>query len=92
MGVGVCLGHKKPKGYAVMFVSGASATKVNGKAMATVTSIGVNTCGHVSMAVSGSPLTTATNGQKAHRVGDAGVSGAGGAYTAASGSPSVKSD
>lgn len=92
IGVGVCTGHKSPRGYVTVFITGAANTTVDGSPMATVASLGVNSCGHLSMAVVGSGFSVATNGMSPHRVGDMGVSLAGGVYVASSGSPTAVCD
>lgn len=92
IGVGVCHGHRSPRPYVTVFITGASETLVDDLPMATVATLGVNSCGHLSMAVSGSSVATATNDMPPHRTGDVGVSLAGGVYVAASGSGVSSSD
>lgn len=91
IGVGVCLGHKNPTPFVTVFVSGSSVASEDGQGLATVTTVGIASCGHTTVAVTGSDLSTA-DGLPVHRVGDVGVSSGGGTYVATTGSPTVFSD
>jgi len=83
IGVGVCPCHLVPVGYITAFVTGASSVKTNGRTTTIVSTIGVSTCGHPTIALTGSG-TVFLEGHKVHRIGDVGVNC--GPYISASGS------
>jgi hypothetical protein len=83
IGVGVCPCHKSPVGYVTVFISGCPNVNVDGITECTVGTIGAASCGHPTIALTGSGNTISC-GQGAHRVGDMGVNC--GAYVAVSGS------
>lgn len=86
MGMGVCPNHSSPKPYITTFSTGAPFSNADGKAICVVGTIGVCSCGHPTVALLGSVLSTAT-GKGLHRVGDTGVNF--GPYTAVTGSSFV---
>ena len=71
-GVGVCPCHIIPLPYITIFASGASSVKTNGKITTIVTTIGISTCGHPTIALTGSSTVNFEN-QHVHRIGDMGV-------------------
>jgi len=84
VGVGVCPCHAPaPVSYVTVFASGGSS-KSDGSQDVRVGDVGVASCGHATVALSGSS-TTKTDGQALHRVGDVGANC--GAYASVSGSP-----
>lgn len=96
VGTGTCSGHSTTRKITTVFISGANTVYANDLIVCTIGSIGISTCGHQTIAVSGSAFSTALeNG--IHRVGDVGiVVGAGGetlgSYVAISGSETVISE
>lgn len=89
IGVGVCPHHSSPENYTTVFVSGAEDVFSNDQANCFVGSIGVSTCGHQTIAISGADDVTA-DGIGVHRVGDVGMNY--GPYVVVSGSDDVTSD
>jgi uncharacterized Zn-binding protein involved in type VI secretion len=89
IGVGVCPVHGP---YVTVFVTGDSVlTELDGRPACHIGTIGVASCGHPTIAATGSPMTEFENGM-AHRVGDMGFCAAGGPYVVATGSPTLDSD
>lgn len=90
IGTGICPNHKIPMPYTTVFISGDPEVTTDGlpTCVAGVT-IGTSTCGHPTIALSGSEQATA-NGHGLHRVGDVGANF--GPYTAISGSEDVTSE
>lgn len=87
MGCGSCPAHVPPPlAYQTVFASGAETVVVNGQPATIITTIGISSCGHVTLAVNGS-VKTLFDGQGDHRVGDTGVNP--GSYVVVSGSPNV---
>lgn len=89
IGVGICYLHLVPTPYTTIFITGASTVTINGKSATLVGSVGIASCGHPTIALTGSSNSTATAGGM-HRVGDVGQNG--GPYVATSGSPNVTSN
>ena len=89
IGVGVCYWHKDPVPYTTVFITGAPTTMSNDIANAIIGTVGSASCGHGTVAISGSPDVT-FEGIGAHRIGDMGQNG--GPYTVVSGSPDVISN
>lgn len=83
IGVGVCPCHTSPVGYTTVFVTGAPTVNNDGSNTCIVTTVGVASCGHPTIALTGSPNVYAT-GQPVHRVGDMGANC--GPYTTVTGS------
>jgi|GEM_PF-2801916 hypothetical protein len=73
IGVGVCPCHVPPVGYVTMFVTGCSTVKTNTRITTIITTIGVATCGHPTVALTGSSSTVNMCNQPVHRIGDAGA-------------------
>lgn len=85
IGVGICFGHVVPTPYITVFLTGMGATS-NGRWECVVTTIGIATCGHPTIALTGA-MNCTNNGLAPHRVGDVGTTTAGGPYVAVIGSP-----
>jgi hypothetical protein len=85
IGVGSCPCHPPIPvvGYVTIFVTGKGA-KSDGRDECTVGTVGVASCGHATVALTGSS-TTLNAGSPNHRVGDVGANC--GAYVAVTGSP-----
>ena len=88
-GVGICPHHSSPQNYVTVFSSGATDVNSNDLANCFVGTVGVSTCGHPTIALTGSDNSTA-DGLGLHRVGDVGANY--GPYTAATGSDDVTSE
>lgn len=88
-GFGTCYLHDSPQSYTTIFVEGAVTAFSDGKLLMTVGGIGCATCGHMTIALTGSGLSVA-NGKGIHRTGDMG-STPNGPYIASIGSPFVTS-
>lgn len=86
IGTGVCYWHDSPQQYTTVFATGAGSVLTNNAVTCTVGSIGHASCGHPTVALTGSPNVFAEY-MSIHRVGDVGQNG--GPYTAVSGSPNV---
>lgn len=86
VGIGVCPAHDGSVEYVTTFITGSISAQTNGKPSAIITTVGISTCGHPTVAISGS-TTVFHEGKPAHRIGDAGINP--GAYTAVSGSTNV---
>lgn len=85
-GIGICPCHRSPQDYITTLVTGAETVNVNGVAAAQVGSLGVSTCGHMTVALTGSESVFA-EGKQVHRLGDQGVNC--GNYTLIEGSPNT---
>jgi uncharacterized Zn-binding protein involved in type VI secretion len=85
MGMGICPCHPIPIPYTTIFNTGSPNVTVNGSPAVLVGSIGISTCGHATVALTGSSSTA--NGVGLHRVGDTGQNC--GMYTAMTGSGDV---
>lgn len=86
IGLGVCPHHTHPESYTTVFVSGADSVLVNDSPCAIVGTIGISTCGHMTVALTGSTTVTSEN-QANHRIGDIGINY--GLYTTVTGSNDV---
>lgn len=89
LGEGVCYLHDTPQPYITTFIEGATSAFADGKLLMTVGGIGLASCGHTTIAWSGSGLSVA-NGKGLHRVGDLG-STPNGPYVAITGSSTTTS-
>ncbi|SRR6266581_1541678 len=89
MGLGVCPAHHHPVTYITVFVSSNSNVTSDGIPIITVGDIGISSCGHPTVAVTGSEVGLA-NEKGIHRVGDMGTNP--GHYTVITGSPFVTSE
>ncbi len=84
IGIGVCKCHKKAKKYTTVFISGADYTLDNNKVACTINTVGNSTCGHPTIAQTGSPNTYLQK-LASHRINDVGANC--GPYVVVSGSP-----
>lgn len=72
-GQGICYLHTSPTSYTTTFVTTPATTiTVNGIEICVVGTIGNATCGHQTIAVTGSGVSGDLNGHAFHRVGDIG--------------------
>lgn len=93
IGVGICLGHPVPTPFVTVFVNGDDIVDIDGREMMRIGDIGVCSCGHISIAVSGGGQDfTGSNGMRPHRVGDVGITSGPGTYVAVTGSPITDSE
>lgn len=83
VGHGVCPAHKHPESYMTVFVTGADTVKTNDITSAIIGTVGVSTCGHMTVALTGSNTVRAQN-EPMHRVEDVGMNY--GMYTTLTGS------
>jgi hypothetical protein len=89
-GVGICYAHPVPTPYVTTFVEGgAVGVTADGLDVCIVGAIGMATCGHPTVALTGSDIAVA-NDLGLHRVGDTGANF--GPYTAMTGSDLVQSE
>lgn len=85
IGIGTCSPHPGTIGIVTMMITGARSVGANGRPVTTKISLGLSSCGHISLVVTTSK-TARAEGQGVHRVGDVGIL-PGGAYILATGSP-----
>ena len=91
-GLGTCNDHVHPIPVTVFFDVGSGSTVVviGSEGIVRVTDVGYATCGHTTMAVTGSS-NVIVEGKGVHRVGDTGTIGvSGGTYTVQTGSPDLE--
>lgn len=86
IGIGVCPCHTSPVTYTTVFSTGAASVITNGPISAIVSSVGISSCGHPTIALSGS-RTVIKEGKSSHRIGDTGANC--GPYVSVSGSENV---
>lgn len=86
LGVGTCYAHEHPTSFTTTFITGDERNVVNGRQVVRVGDLGRTSCGHTTMATSGSSNTLGSNGQGLHRIGDVGIVLEGGSYVAVTGS------
>jgi N-acetylglucosamine kinase-like BadF-type ATPase len=94
-GQGICHLHASPTPYTTTFISNPGTTvTADGLVVCTIGAIGNATCGHQTIATTGSGLSQDINGNAFHRVGDQGhiIGDAAGIYTATTGSGIVSSE
>jgi hypothetical protein len=84
IGFGTCYLHDHPVSYVTTITSGVSSVLTNNLQTAVVSSIGCASCGHTTIALTGSGDVAYEN-LPVHRVGDIGTTGAG-TYTLITGS------
>lgn len=88
IGKGICYLHEHPTPFTTTFDSGDELVLTNGIPTVRIGDTGTTTCGHKTIATTGSSTVSGSNAQKVHRIGDQGIIiGGGGTYTAVSGSP-----
>lgn len=85
IGIGICYLHDHPVVYTTTIVAAVNSVLTNGLPTATIGSIGCASCGHSTVALTGSG-DTLYEGKGVHRIGDIGTTGAG-TYHMVSGSP-----
>lgn len=88
IGIGVCAAHPSPVPCIVTIATGAETSRVNSQASATAISVGISSCGHMSIVLTHSMTSIAEKAGR-HRVGDIGAL-PGGIYTLVTGSPNAK--
>jgi hypothetical protein len=88
-GVGVCPCHGVPVVYTTTFHDCSPVHTTDGLNTAVITSVGISTCGHPTVALTGSPVSD-VQGLAVHRIGDTGANCGG--YVAITGSPYVDSE
>ena len=86
IGIGICPCHKSPKRYITTFSTGAPSVLTNNLVSCIVGTIGVSSCGHPTVAHTGSPDVFHEN-SPAHRINDTGANC--GPYVVVTGSPDV---
>lgn len=86
IGVGVCFGHPVPTPFVTVFINGDDIVSADGREVMRIGDIGICSCGHISIAVTGSELSKMSNGLGIHRVGDVGITTGPGTYVAVTGS------
>ena len=94
-GTGICHLHDSPTPYTTTFISNPGTTvTADGIEICTIGAIGNATCGHQTVATTGSGQSTDALGNAFHRVGDQGhiIGDTAGIYTATTGSPTVSSE
>ena len=90
IGIGVCPCHLLiPIPYTTIFTTGAATVLINGKQASILGTIGIASCGHPTIALTGTSLSVAT-GVSMHRLGDIGNNC--GTYIANTGSANVVSN
>jgi uncharacterized Zn-binding protein involved in type VI secretion len=86
--VAPCSCHTIPQHYTTVIIAGSPVTTVDGLNCATISSVGAASCGHATVAITGSSVSD-SQGLGLHRVGDMGRNC--GTYVMVSGSPNVDS-
>jgi len=86
IGLGICPAHLTPVSYTTTFIGNATTVLTNGQTTVTIGAIGISTCGHPTIALTGSSSVNA-EGNGIHRIGDSGQNP--GPYTAVTGSTNV---
>ena len=86
IGVGICPCHISPVSYVTVFSTGAPTVLTNDLVSCIVGTVGIASCGHPTIALTGSPDVFHEN-SAAHRIGDTGANC--GPYTVVSGSENV---
>lgn len=74
LGIGICYNHDHPQVYITTIISGALDVYSEGLQNAIVTSMGCATCGHPTIAITGSG-SVSHNELPSHRIGDLGING-----------------
>jgi len=83
IGIGICPCHQSPVQYTTVFVTGAETVKTNELTTTIISTIGMASCGHPTVALTGSPSVLMEN-KPVHRIGDTGTNC--GPYTSITGS------
>lgn len=89
-GSGTCFhpSHQVPVNFTCTFLQGEPVS-MNGQHVVTVGCVGVTSCGHQTVATSGSTSVFGPSGAGVHRVGDVGVVVGGGNYVVVSGASGI---
>lgn len=85
VGIGTCSPHPGTIGIITVMITGAGSVGANGRPVTNKLSLGLSTCGHISI-VATTSLSTRAEGQGVHRIGDVGIL-PGGSYILTTGSP-----
>ncbi len=72
-GVGICYAHPTPTPFTTTFTEGNITALIDDKGVITIGAIGVTTCGHHTIAMTGSSTVEGDNSNGVHRVGDVGI-------------------
>ena len=89
IGIGICYAHAHPLQYTTTFVTGIDDGLTDDLVTCIVGTIGISSCGHPTVALTGSTISTGDN-EPIHRVGDTGANF--GPYTSITGSSDFFSD
>lgn len=89
MGLGVCPAHLTPVTYITSLISSNPNVTADGIPVITIGDIGIATCGHTTIALTGATFGFA-NSKKIHRLGDMGTNP--GPYTVITSSSTVDSN
>lgn len=85
IGIGTCSPHPGTIGIVTTMITGATSVGANGRPVTTKLSLGLSSCGHISI-VASTAVTSQAEGQGVHRIGDVGIL-PGGSYILTTGSP-----
>lgn len=88
-GEGICRAHPSPRKFTTTFVTGAETLNGDGVAVCVIGTVGKTSCGHTTIATTGSTTVVGPDGKAVHRVGDTGIVVEGGSYVATTGSPDI---
>lgn len=89
IGIGICTCHSPPQVYTTTFITGSPTVFVDELNVAIIGTIGTSTCGHPTVATTGSTISFARE-IPIHRVGDTGHNC--GPYVTMTGSDNVRSE
>ncbi len=89
IGIGICPNHPIPLQYVTTFITGLFDATADDLEIVHVGTIGNSTCGHPTVALTGSLIATGDD-TPIHRIGDTGVNF--GPYTSVTGSPDFTSE
>lgn len=89
IGIGICPCHIPPQTYTTTFITGSPTVFVDELNVAIIGTIGTSTCGHNTVAMTGSSISSAGE-IPIHRVGDTGQNC--GTYVTMTGSSNVNSE
>jgi hypothetical protein len=90
IGIGVCPAHRFPLNYVTTFISGADSVFADNINVCEIGTIGISTCGHPTVALTGSGTVSIFGPQGVHRIGDTGINF--GPYVAVTGSDNVSAE
>lgn len=89
LGLGICPAHNNSVTYITTLISSNPNVTADGIPIVTIGDIGISTCGHATIALTGSTFGN-VNTKKIHRLGDMGTNP--GPYTVITGSSTVDSN